>query len=70
MARRFQNYQPSTALSQAITRYRAALAEGKHPADSGRAQPEAEAARDTPGNGDAEGGAARQTGNEVNGSHD
>lgn len=70
MARRFEDYQPSTALRQAITRYREAIAEGKHKPDSGRAQLEVEAARDTPGHGSAEGEPACQRDDGESGAHD
>ena len=63
---RFPNYQPSTALRQAIAKYREVLVARKSP--DGRAQREEDAARDTPGTG-APGGAARQ-GDEEGGAHD
>lgn len=67
MSKLFPNYQPSTALRQAIAKYREALAAGKSP--DGRAQ-EVNSARDTPGTG-APGGAARQQDEEgEDGAHD
>ena len=64
---RFPGYQPSTALRQAIARYREAIETIKSP--DGRAQRDEDAARDTPGTG-APGGAARQTEDGKGGAHD